>query len=397
MKDGWAVRRLGEVCGINSTLVDPTSSAFRDLPHVGGANIASGSGELDHVISAKEEGLTSGKYIFDESTVLYSKIRPYLKKVARPRFQGLCSADIYPLTPDPAQMTRDYLFWLLLSEDFSDYAISGSARAGMPKVNRVHLFNYSAPVPPLAEQERIVRILDEALSAIGNASLKSEGATLRMAEMHESVRNEHFENLRAQSPGKPLSALCESISTGPFGSLLHKSDYHPDGIPLVNPSNLRDGLIAADGIKRVAPAKAKELARYQLRSGDVVVARRGEIGRCAVVQHDQTGWMCGTGCFIVHPGAEVLSEYLCTLIGSGPYRAVLQESSGGATMSNLSNKALAELLVSIPDMPAQRSFISAKKRLEEKIDRATAITAVKAKRLNELRTSLLHQAFTGQL
>lgn len=66
-------------------------------------------------------------------------------------------------------------------------------------------------------------------------------------------------------------------------------------------------------------------------------------------------------------------------------------------MSNLSNKALAELLVSIPDMPAQRSFISAKKRLEEKIDRATAITAVKAKRLNELRTSLLHQAFTGQL
>lgn len=92
--------------------------------------------------------------------VLYSKIRPYLMKVARPAFNGLCSADMYPLTPVPNELTRDYLFHLLLSKPFTDYAVMGSARSGMPKVNREHLFEFRTWLPSVQKQAELSLQLD---------------------------------------------------------------------------------------------------------------------------------------------------------------------------------------------------------------------------------------------
>lgn len=155
----WEKKRLGEVCAITSKLVDPTLPEYLDLYHVGGANIESETGKLLDLKTSKEEGLSSGKFTFDETMVLYNKIRPYLKKVARPDFAGLCSADMYPLSPKN-NITKDYLYYILILDDFTEYAISKSGRAGMPKVNREALFEYKCYLPPLAEQKRIVKELD---------------------------------------------------------------------------------------------------------------------------------------------------------------------------------------------------------------------------------------------
>lgn len=115
MSESWPTKKLGEICEITSTLVDPRENQFLDLIHIGAGNIESMSGALIELKTAKDEGLISGKFLFDESMVLYSKIRPYLMKAARPDFHGLCSADIYPLKPLPGLVTRDFLFHLLLS------------------------------------------------------------------------------------------------------------------------------------------------------------------------------------------------------------------------------------------------------------------------------------------
>ncbi len=151
--EGWVEKRLNDVCKITSTLVDPRKEEFLSLTHVGAGNIESQTGAFIELKTAREERLISGKFLFDESMVLYSKIRPYLMKVARPDFSGLCSADMYPLTPISGEITRDYLFYLLLTKDFTDYAIQGSARAGMPKVNREHLFQYKIQLPDILKQK----------------------------------------------------------------------------------------------------------------------------------------------------------------------------------------------------------------------------------------------------
>lgn len=152
---------LEEVCSISSKLVDPRQDEYLDLLHVGAGNIESKTGELHDLLRAKEEKLISGKFFFDDTMVLYSKIRPYLMKVVRPDFSGICSADIYPLKPNSQIILRDFLFYMLLSSRFTEYAILGSGRAGMPKVNREHLFNYSLNCPSIEMQEIIVHKLNE--------------------------------------------------------------------------------------------------------------------------------------------------------------------------------------------------------------------------------------------
>ncbi|NJN28601.1 MAG: restriction endonuclease subunit S [Cyclobacteriaceae bacterium] len=156
----WEEKSLSEVCEISSKLIDPKKSKFQNLTHVGAGNIEIKTGRLSDLKTAKEENLISGKFLFDESMVLYSKIRPYLMKVVNCEFEGLCSADIYPLKPFEKVIRKDYLYHLLLSKEFTDYAIMGSQRAGMPKVNRKHLFAYRFKLPPIKEQQTIVRQLD---------------------------------------------------------------------------------------------------------------------------------------------------------------------------------------------------------------------------------------------
>ena len=123
--------------------------------HVGGDNIESHSGKLLKLKTASEQGLISGKYRFDQRDVLYSKIRPALNKVVAPTFEGICSADIYPLRPINGKLCREYLVHLLRSDDFLEYTATCSSRTNIPKINRDALFAYEAVLPPLEEQRCI--------------------------------------------------------------------------------------------------------------------------------------------------------------------------------------------------------------------------------------------------
>jgi type I restriction enzyme S subunit len=103
-------------------------------------------------MTAREEGLISGKFLFDARHVLYSKIRPYLRKVALPEARGLCSADMYPVKPLPDRATREYLWALLLSSAFTNYTTEHSGRANIPKVNREQFAAYQCALPPFQLQ-----------------------------------------------------------------------------------------------------------------------------------------------------------------------------------------------------------------------------------------------------
>jgi type I restriction enzyme, S subunit len=159
---------LAGVCSIDAALVSPTEKPYLQQKNVGAGNIIKFSNDLIDVMTAQEEELTSGKYPFDTSSVLYSKIRPYLRKVHLPKFNGICSADIYPLVPVKEKLTREFLFCLLLSNHFTNYAIAGSARAGMPKVNRNHLFAYQLSLPSLSLQREFSNRMEQILNQTRN-------------------------------------------------------------------------------------------------------------------------------------------------------------------------------------------------------------------------------------
>ena len=170
----WEKVSLQLVIEIASGQVDPTKPPYCDLPHVGGDNIEAGTGNLLNLRTAKEDGVISGKYAFDEHDILYSKIRPALNKVAAPGFSGVCSADIYPIRPCGEMLRREFLVYLLRSESFVKYATKHSGRGKIPKINREDLFAYDAMLPTLAEQECIASFLSSLDKRINLQSQKLE-------------------------------------------------------------------------------------------------------------------------------------------------------------------------------------------------------------------------------
>ena len=158
-RNEWPQTCLKEVTLLDAPMVDPREDEYIDLVHLGPDRIEKTTGRILPALTAREEGLISSKFLFDERHVLYSKIRPYLRKVALPNFSGLCSADVYPIRPAENKVTREFLFALLISEAFLAYTTSLPSRASIPKLNRTELAAFTFSLPPLELQQRFTAIL----------------------------------------------------------------------------------------------------------------------------------------------------------------------------------------------------------------------------------------------
>ena len=136
--------------------MDPAEPQYRDLPHINGENIEAETGRLGRYQTAADDKVFSQKFKFDKGDVLYSKLRPYLRKAAIAPSDGLCSADMYPLKVSKDRLLPEFLLLELLSDRFSKYAIEEFARSRMPKLNREALFAWKMTLPSTEEQKSIV-------------------------------------------------------------------------------------------------------------------------------------------------------------------------------------------------------------------------------------------------
>ncbi|MDM5123085.1 MULTISPECIES: restriction endonuclease subunit S [Aeromonas] len=142
--------------------------------------------------------------------------------------------------------------------------------------------------------------------------------------------------------------MYASFRTGPFGSALHKSDYVIDGIPIVNPMQIIDGGIIPTSSMSISTTAATKLSEFRLQTGDIVIGRRGEMGRCAVVGIEENGWLCGTGSMIIRIKSSCESRFIQRVLSSKEIIAAIESSSVGTTMINLNQSTLRELKIFIP-------------------------------------------------
>lgn len=155
-----------------------------------------------------------------------------------------------------------------------------------------------------------------------------------------------------------FSEFALDISTGPFGSMLHQSDYVKGGIPLVNPSHMVNGRIVPESDVAVSEEKAIELSNYRLAVGDIVMARRGEVGRTAVVTEREKGWLCGTGSFVIHLDEETSRSFIVMLFRSASVRRYLGDEAVGTTMVNLNHGILKNMPVALPPVAEQHRIVA---------------------------------------
>ena len=155
--DNWKTTRFDSVAAIRSNLVDPAE--YQSFPHIAPDNIEKKTGVLLEYHTIAEDGVTSGKHRFYSGQILYSKIRPYLSKAVVVDFDGLCSADMYPIE---AYQNARCLWYYMLSDEFLLQASTAGSRSVLPKINQKELSALTVNLPTNdREQEEIARILDE--------------------------------------------------------------------------------------------------------------------------------------------------------------------------------------------------------------------------------------------
>ena len=166
------------------------------------------------------------------------------------------------------------------------------------------------------------------------------------------------ENLPVGWDAANLSNYALDVCTGPFGSALHQSDYIKNGIPLVNPSHMVNDRIVSDEMVSVPLEIAERLSSYRLEPGDVVMARRGEVGRAALVEPRQKGWLCGTGSFYLRFSQEINRHFFLLLLRSTQFRSYLAGKAVGTTMVNLNHNILNNARLQIPPLAEQHRIVA---------------------------------------
>ena len=291
-----------------------------------------------------------------------------------------------------------YLVYFCCSNSYLSSVAEQCTGTTRQRISRKSLGKITIPLPPLEEQKRIVAVLDEAFEGLETARTNAEENLKNAEELFQRCESDLFDTLPNGPDSNKLSSVVGSIQTGPFGSLLHKRDYVSEGVPVVNPINISNGKIIVDKINTVSEAKAEQLKSYKLFAGDIVIGRRGEMGRCAVVEGWQQGWLCGTGSFIIRMENSVLKpDYLQRFLSSENSRKTLNQLSSGTTMPNLSNTSLRNLLISVPDLQTQNDLLSQLSFAAENIAKLRALYQMTVNNISDLRQSLLQKAFAGEL
>lgn len=156
----WPIVSFDEIAIIDGNMTTDYEK-YADYPHIGIDSIEKETGALTGYRTVAEDGVISGKYLFTPKHIIYSKIRPNLNKVALPNFNGLCSADAYPILPIEGKCNRIFLAYDMRSQFFLDYILQFCNRTNLPKVNRKEVSGLETPLPPIELQNKFATFVEQ--------------------------------------------------------------------------------------------------------------------------------------------------------------------------------------------------------------------------------------------
>ncbi|MCX7174946.1 MAG: restriction endonuclease subunit S [Proteobacteria bacterium] len=184
-----------------------------------------------------------------------------------------------------------------------------------------------------------------------------------------------------------------TFRTGPFGSALHQSDYVDGGVPVINPMQLIDGKIVPTPSMSISEVTARRLSDFRLVENEIVIGRRGDMGRCAVVQPAHSGWLCGTGSMIIRCKGSLNASFAQRVLSSPQVIAEIENTSVGTTMINLNQGTLRDLLIPTPSSVTEQQAIA--KALSDADALIEALEQFLAKK-RQIKQGATQELLTGQ-
>ena len=291
-------------------------------------------------------------YIFDDELVLLAEDGGNFGSKTKPiayRVSGKCWVNNHAHVLKPKKdFNVDYLCYSLMFYN-TDGLVNGATRQKLTQATMRQMLipqrTYQEQCDIVAQMNKVNLIIKTRQNQLQKLD---ELVKARFVEMFgDPISNPHgFDKV-------DLSELAD-IKIGPFGSLLHKGDYIEGGYALLNPSHIIDGKIAPDSELTVSREKYEELSAYHLKAGDVVMGRRGEMGRCAVVPCD--GYLCGTGSLLIRTKGDVTADYIQKIISFPSFKKAIEDMAVGQTMPNLNVPIVSKFQIIKPPIEVQHSY-----------------------------------------
>lgn len=392
MKAGWAVKPLGEVCDF-----DKQQGLHKNLPYVGLEHIESHTAQF--IGSTDPVVVKSATFRFSKQHVLYGRLRPYLKKAFSPDFEGHCSTEIFPIKPKPG-LSREYLLYWLLSDETTEKINATSTGARMPRADMNKVLGFDFPLPPLPEQHRIVAILDAAFDGIATAKANAEQNLQNARALFESHLQAVFTEQGEGWAEKPFSEICDIKHGYAFeGEFFSSAGEYV----LLTPGNFYE-----TGGYRDRGDKQKyyvgDIPRdYVLNEGDLLVAMTeqaaGLLGSPILVpESDKFLHNQRLGLVVKKPGVAWSNEFFFHVFNTKQVRQAIHESASGVKVRHTSPTKIGQVVVVFPSSVSEQEGIVVKlAALTEETQRLESLYRQKLAALEELKKSLLHQAFSGAL
>ena len=334
----WRNVALGDCATLVRDSIMPSNCS--DLPYIGLEHIGRGTLSLDGVGSARD--VESTKTAFSAGDILFGKLRPYFRKVVRPRFDGICSTDIWVFRPKE-DVDAGFLFYLLASPAFADFATQGAEGTRMPRAKWEQASRLPARLPPAPEQRAIAQVL-------GALDDKIE-LNRRMAKTLDDAGRTLFGSWFSDSDAPtPVASLSEYASLNPES---WSATIRPDSVAYVDLSNTKWGTI--EKIESYQWDDAPSRARRVLRSGDTILGTvRPGNGSFALVGKE--GLTASTGFAVLRPKADYDAPFVWFAATSRANIERLARLADGGAYPAVSAQAVADTAVVRAEPDARRKF-----------------------------------------
>jgi type I restriction enzyme S subunit len=433
----WEILPLGEVVKPTRPRIKPSEKP--DLPFIGMEHIEAHTMKLLGTVPAGT--MKSSAVHFQPEDVLYGRLRPYLNKVYRPDFEGLCSAE-FIVFPKTEGVDSRYLQYFLNSSTFASFA-SHLNTGDRPRVDFDQLAPYAFPVAPPEEQKRIVAEIEKQFSRLDEAvaNLKRIKANLKRykaAVLKAAIEGKLTEDWRKAHPDvEPTSKLLERIltarrtkwtgkgkykepalpdtSTLPLlperwtrasvdqvaevllGKMLDKQKHRSGRqLPYLRNINIRWGRVDTNDLLEMF-FKDNELERYGLLPGDVLVCEGGEPGRAAVWDGRIPELKYQKALHRVRFSGNTEPRYLVFLLEFLANTGRLDRWFTGSTIKHFTRESFISMPISLPPHPEQKEIVSEVERRLSVIEELEFTVEANLTRAARLRQSVLTKAFSGKL
>ena len=410
--ESWKWVRLGDCTGYSQTKpkISP-KDITEDMWSLDLEDIQKESGAILTRTTASERKITGDKVFFYKGQVLYSKLRPYLKKILIAPDNGICTPELVPF--NTYLVYANYIVYVLRSPHIDYVVNSVTYGVKMPRVGTETMVNLLIPLPPLSEQKRIVAKIEELLPLIGRYAVAYEKLEQFNAKFPEDMKKsilqyaiqgklveqraeegtgeELYQQIQAEKQHliaekkikkeKPLAAISEDeipfdipeswkwvrlsqIATLENGDRSSKypveKDYVNFGIPFFGAKDMSESTMSFDNVRYISESKFSELRNGKLQDKDFICLLRGSVGKCAIFTADdkhRTGFICAQMVIIRCVDSSV-SEYLHKFLLSPFYLQYIESKITGTAVRQLPAKELANVLIPLPPIAEQKRIVA---------------------------------------